>query len=337
MCCYDKSMALKTHANLTRQREKITRFIQRNEKSLLAPALCQWMAEFTDLDEDPNATADGWMRAACHKQGLGVVSILQQAGVRPHSWAAVSDALGRGLEDIAFAIARLHPTLPSINRHIRGHGHILVEAARRGRTDILEAIFDKPDEQGNEIDPATRAMDVLYCLAEQRPEHTRGDLHAVVEFLVGRGADPCAGNELGRSVWDRSPVAYHAAHAANLAVLMALDAHGANLRQEQASDAHMPHPYANVQMAVIHAIGDTYYKQKKINRQQWECLGYLADRGVLLDPLGTQDLMRRLPGNVAPWERERLLEIAKRARVVQEHETLDAATQVRAAAGRPRL
>lgn len=315
-------------STLEKQRQKIARLIRGKEEALLERALLKWKGEFAAFDEAPEQTSDDWVRAACHNGDLGVLSILQRAGIRPSSWTPLGEALLRGHDDLALAIAQLHSSLPLPGAARRRKDHVLVEAAKRGRVDILSTLLD-----GSPETPTGLAQWLLLSLARGETPCTQEALDTTVGYLVEQGADPNAGDREGQTAWQRSPVAYHAAAAGNVKLLMALHAHGADLRLEQTTEAYMPHPYANAQMAVVQHIGDTYYKLHRITDEQWECMHYLADMGVLLDPQGEADLMRRLPGNVPPWERAKLMDVARRARIVLECEALDRATPPSLTAG----
>ena len=334
-----------SHHSIHSAREAIVRMVKRNEKALLGPALAEWTATHAVHDPNPHATEEKWYQAACHKHGLGVIQLLSDAGIGLHSWVPVSTALERGLDDVAFAMAKINPRLAPLDPGRRKTTHVLVEAARRGRVDALDALFDRPDKADEEVvrlggtpDPAARANDVLMILARTNGDQVAHNLDAVVGFLVGRGGNPNYANAQGTSILDRSPLVYHAAKAGNAAMLQALLVHGGDLRHTQTVDSYMPHPFPNAMAAAIDGIGDTYYRNKQITPNQWQTMELLADVGLVMDPEGQKDLMRRLPGNVPPWERDKLMAVAERARAALAQQALDQQTvAVNSPSSRPRL
>jgi hypothetical protein len=130
------------------QRQAIERMIRKNEKALLAPALDQWRELFGPLDQSALDKGEAWFLATCHKHGLGPARILVDAGVKLNSWVPVTKAFERGFDDLAFFLATLVPRLESLEGSRSKRPHVLWEAARRGRADMLEALFARPEMPG---------------------------------------------------------------------------------------------------------------------------------------------------------------------------------------------
>lgn len=267
------------------QQRTMERMVRRNEKALLRVAL----EEARSSAQGQPIESDALYLAACHKQGAGVARMLVDNGVVMGSDKPLRVALQRGLADVGVIMSKALPQLSDIEFDAVKTDHPLHVAARMGLREVLGTLFEVPckqawDRHNRPANAALKASHLLRSMARvpHDPQVSEPQVRDTVDFLLERGADVEFSHKDAFGMVGRAPIIFQAAVSANLPVMRALVAAGADARRVlQPEERNCPQPYPTVPACVLHGICETFEQnKKKLLPMQLDMLDYLASLGL---------------------------------------------------------